>query len=271
MNTMRLSAAAIALVAGICSGISAFSAWWTLSASGTYSGTINFLPGDSLKGAFSGSSSTQTYASNGIGQVGALYEGVLAMTIVVMAIAFIAGIIGVILAVAKSRSQSTSRAFLGLSTVVIVVSLVAVLLVALAQPSIIAQHPAGSCGGYPGVKTPCNSFWGSVSGNGETVTWGADVGWYLEIVALVLGIAAFVVWRLSRPEPIEAPGAPVAAAVPSAVSTGVPVPAVTPPASVVETPPAAPVSERYCPACGARNLRASAFCESCGKPLPPRL
>lgn len=38
-------------------------------------------------------------------------------------------------------------------------------------------------------------------------------------------------------------------------------------------PGSAPVStipiERYCPSCGAGNARASAFCQKCGKPLPP--
>ena len=40
------------------------------------------------------------------------------------------------------------------------------------------------------------------------------------------------------------------------------VPAAAPP------PPPVP-GERYCAACGAANLRASAFCHKCGKPLPP--
>lgn len=33
---------------------------------------------------------------------------------------------------------------------------------------------------------------------------------------------------------------------------------------------AAPLSsERYCPVCGTGNARAAAFCQKCGKPLPP--
>ncbi len=37
------------------------------------------------------------------------------------------------------------------------------------------------------------------------------------------------------------------------------------------TPAAAPsvAGERYCPACGAGNSRASSFCVRCGGPLPP--
>lgn len=28
-------------------------------------------------------------------------------------------------------------------------------------------------------------------------------------------------------------------------------------------------AERFCPACGAGNLKVSTFCQKCGKPLPP--
>jgi hypothetical protein len=34
-------------------------------------------------------------------------------------------------------------------------------------------------------------------------------------------------------------------------------------------PPPTPAAERFCTSCGAGNLRASAFCQKCGKPLPP--
>ncbi len=36
--------------------------------------------------------------------------------------------------------------------------------------------------------------------------------------------------------------------------------------------PAAPIptsAERYCPSCGQGNSRSAAFCQRCGKPLPP--
>lgn len=281
MNPMRLSAAAIAFVAGICSAISAFTAWWTVSASGPDTASVSFLPGDSMSGAFSGSTASYTYASQGVGQVGGLYEGVLAVALVAMALSFVAGIIGIVLATSRAHSQSTSRAFLTLTIVVIVVALVIVLLVALGQPGILALNPAGACSGYPGSKTPCNSFWGSVSGNGETVSWAADTGWYLEISSLVLAIAAFVVWRLSRPEaaggpsetPVVTAPAPTTSEAPPESAVSPPQPAVTTiiyPGSTPAPPPASPPADRYCPSCGAKNSRASAFCEGCGKPLPPR-
>jgi hypothetical protein len=44
-----------------------------------------------------------------------------------------------------------------------------------------------------------------------------------------------------------------------------PGPQYAPPAS------ATPQAERYCPVCGMGNPRAAAFCQKCGKPLPPPL
>ena len=59
------------------------------------------------------------------------------------------------------------------------------------------------------------------------------------------------------PHPPPPPGAVPGYAMPGS--------AYAPPAAIV---PAITV-ERYCPSCGAGNLRASAFCHRCGKPLPP--
>jgi len=43
-----------------------------------------------------------------------------------------------------------------------------------------------------------------------------------------------------------------------------------PPAPViVPFSPAPPAADRYCPSCGTGNARSAAFCQKCGKPLPP--
>ena len=43
-----------------------------------------------------------------------------------------------------------------------------------------------------------------------------------------------------------------------------------PPASAGGTPtPGAPGPQRYCPACGQPNAASAAFCNRCGKPMPP--
>ncbi len=45
--------------------------------------------------------------------------------------------------------------------------------------------------------------------------------------------------------------------------------AARPPAAASAAPGTAPLPERYCPACGGGNSRSAAFCQRCGKPLPP--
>ncbi len=34
-------------------------------------------------------------------------------------------------------------------------------------------------------------------------------------------------------------------------------------------PPLGPPADRYCPSCGTGNTRAAAYCQKCGKQLPP--
>jgi len=50
-----------------------------------------------------------------------------------------------------------------------------------------------------------------------------------------------------------------------------PQPAYLPPAAqpLQMGTPSGLVSERFCPTCGRGNARTSAFCQGCGKPLPP--
>jgi hypothetical protein len=88
------------------------------------------------------------------------------------------------------------------------------------------------------------------------------------LVAL-LGVVLFIVGIVM----MVAPGEPTATAMRNVVYFHPPphpppppgaVPGYAPPTGIV---PAIAV-ERYCPACGAGNLRASAFCHRCGRPLP---
>jgi len=286
MNPKRVVASALAFAAGVCSGLSTISPWWSISVALPSEGaTLKFLPGDafSVSGNFYGNSAqgSLTYASHGLGQVGALYEGVLAFGVVVMVLSIAAGGIGLIWAFGKGRGPSKGSAFRSLTLALTIISVAAALLVPLAQPGIIAQHPAGLCGSSGGVKTMCNSFWGSASANGATATWGADVGWYLWVASFVLLITAMVVWQLSRDEPWETPivtpGVPVATYGGPASETSIGLQgqpsadqAESPPVITNGAPQTAPAAERFCPACGGANLRSSQFCESCGKPLPSR-
>lgn len=280
MNPKRLVASVLAIVAGVCAGVSTISSWWSASASGSSgSGTLNFLPGGSATASIPGESVSNSYASLGLGQVGALYEGILAYCLVVMIVSFAIGAIGLLWSFGKLHGPSKGSAVQTWAICLAAISLVIVILVPLLQPDLFDRGSSGICTG--GVSSPCNSFWGSASANGETVTWGADAGWYLAIAAFVLLIAAAVTWWLAKPEPIEAPSVPTAVVVPPPASFEAPfAPPSTPPqpppevivypGSSAAPPPPTPIAGRYCPSCGAKNLSASAFCESCGKPLPSR-
>ncbi len=73
------------------------------------------------------------------------------------------------------------------------------------------------CGNSP---NPCTAFWGSVSAGGSTISWGADVGWYLAIAAAVLLLVAFIQLWSTRKMPYTRDE--VAAASPYAMSAPAP-------------------------------------------------
>ncbi len=103
------------------------------------------------------------------------------------------------------------------------------------------------------AATYCNlSFFGVCLSHPYAGAGGALAG--LGFILLIIGIVLMVVTGPSAPAP-----APVVYAQPQPVYY-VPIP--PPP------PPPAP-ADRFCESCGARNARTSAFCDSCGKPLPP--
>lgn len=278
MNPKRLAASVLAVIAGICSGISTISSWYTISVSGSgVSEALEFQPGDSLSASANGASASATYASQGLGQVGGLYEGVLVFGIVVMALSLIVGAVGLLWTFGKLRTNSKGRAFQSWASCLVVVALVAVLLVPLVQPALLRNDPGSVCPNQSQINTPCNAFWGSASSGGVSLTWGADAGWYLEIATVVLLVAAAVAWWLSRTEAWESQSELFGATAPAAgttVPTGESDPSAPPnlePSQSRYSSTAAPASPgRYCPSCGAGNQWTSQFCESCGRPLPRR-
>lgn len=223
--------------------------------------------------------------------MGALYEGILVFGILAMVFSFIAGIVGFLWTFGKFRGPSRGSFVQSSGVVLIVLSLVIVVVVPVLQPVLFTRGVGGIC--PSGANSPCNSFWGSTTSAGETMTWGADAGWYLAIATLILLISAVVVWRVSRFEPWDASTTPAVFPAPATSNEG---PAFQPGAPTVQvyTPnidqslvepqtnaqqktaqsaapiQAAPPPERYCPACGAPNARTSGFCETCGRPLPHR-
>jgi len=279
MNWNRFLASVLAMVAGTLSGVSMLSAWWSLSLStGGHHYTLSFLPGNALTASVDQSPASGTYASVGLGQVGGLYEAVLAFGIVVTLLSIVAGIVGLLWTFGTLCGPSRGSAFEMLTIGLAIVSVGAIALVPLVQPSALASGsfiPCSSSGG----GSPCNSFWGTISGPNGTGTWGADAGWYLEIGAIALLLGAFVQWLTSRDEPWIVPrpasqvGVPSSArAAPLGGPSSVHVPGTqrrSAPGPRPNPARAASAPDRYCPACGCRNSRASAFCGGCGRALSP--
>lgn len=137
---------------------------------------------------------------------------------------------------------------------------------------------------YPGY-TACNSFAGQI----YQFLGGQDCNqvyaiFYVSILLIVVGLILIILGAaLSEPRETPAPAPqvvyvqqspspyappPQAYMAPPPPNGWPPPPTSVPPASI---PPqsSSPAADRYCPSCGGGNARASAFCESCGKPLPP--
>jgi hypothetical protein len=191
-NSGRFSCGILALVAGVLAGASTGVAWWTDYQSSVY---INFLPGGSLMGGGGSGTVTATYASLGLGPVGALYEAVLAMALAVTVLALLAGILGVFGSLGKLRSPKHNGRIRGLLIVVLIVALVSVVLVPIAQPYALSQS-SGGCSGF-GSESPCNTFWGAGATGGTGSSWGANAGYYLTVASVVLLLAGLVLWILA--------------------------------------------------------------------------
>ena len=205
MNSKGFAASVLGLIAGTLAGVSTLSPWWTISAaSGGYGGyaSIGFLPGDSFTASANGLSDSFSYASQGWGPVEGLYEGILVLGVLTLIIAVLAGILGAIRVFGPPKVLTGRDSVQTWTFVAILIALVAVILVPLAQPGVLAIHPAGLCAATYGSKTPCNSFWGSVTASGGSVSWGADAGWYLELASFIILISSLVVWRRAILEPL---------------------------------------------------------------------
>jgi hypothetical protein len=275
----RLIASFIILAAGICAGISTLSPWWTLTVSGgTITGSLSFLPGNSYTSSANGSTASFLYANQGLGPVGVLYEGILALAIVLMILALLAAFIGIAASLGRISNATRYYTIRNLVIVLIIISLFLVIIVPVLQPTLFHNsNPSGICMANGGVQTPCNSFWGSVTSDGEKLNWGSDVGWYLAIATVVLLFVGTFVWRSAYSEtwgrattsvPISVVGSAGSYASsggpqyqPTAALGSVSAPA-------VQLQSASP-AERYCPSCGTGNARAFAFCQKCGMALPP--
>jgi hypothetical protein len=278
----RIVASSLVLIAAVLLLTAMLVSWWgiTLTDGGT-TASVNFLPGSSYSssgtykgGTFSGSG---TYASANLSGVGILYETVLGAGLTSTIAAFAGMTLGFASASGTLRLRRPVGVADSLTTLSFVFALVLPILVVFAQPwayNTDTSTAGASCGGG---SNPCNSFWGSAASGGTTATWGADVGWYLVVVASILLLGALVLFWASDP-PLhtrdEILGASPQDATPQ---VDPPVPMSPPSTQNVAQPtvfkepaltPALPPSVRFCPFCGTPNDREYSYCQKCGKPLP---
>jgi hypothetical protein len=196
------------ILAGILAGIAALSPWWTLTVSGSLSGSFNFYPGSSYElTTAQGATSMVTYSSAAdLGSLSGLYEAVLGLLLAIFVLCLIIGFLLFLFGIRRPALGRFSLSFLSsqrtwfliVTFALIVLALVAVVLVPLAQPGLIKN-----CSGSG--ATECNSFWGSSSNGGINVSWGAAVGWSLGVASAVfLILIPIAYWLTGRGKTVPA-------------------------------------------------------------------
>ena len=256
----RFTASTLLLIATLLLATSMGVSWWGASVSGGGHATVlGFDPGSAFTvQSGSNSSAQQSYISVGLVHVGQLYEAVLGIGL----LATVAGLVSVVLSYLGAFAVFKSRRILPFTLVITLISLAsaAILpgLVALGQPGAFnADNTSGfgrsACGPSP---SPCTGFWGSVSAGGSTVSWGADVGWYLAIVAAVLLLVGLLLLWTVRKMPYTRYEARATSAYMATVPAG-------PNADSASSSPGspAPVAPAGMPA------STSAYCPRCGNPM----
>jgi putative oligomerization/nucleic acid binding protein len=202
-SSRRLLVGLLSLAAGVTAGVAALESWWTFWLSGPSWGSSEFLPGDSTRFTTNGASGSQTYASQGLGQLGTLYEGILVICVVSMILFFAGGILAILGSLGKLRHPTRHRVVRNLSVIALGLLLTAAVMLPVLQPPIFRGENQSVCGGTNGTQTPCTSFWGSLTAGSETLGWGAGVGWYLAVAIIIVTVAMLVIWRSSAHDPWE--------------------------------------------------------------------
>lgn len=189
----RAIAEALLAVTGLVALASALSPWWyTRTTTGATSSVAEFYPGASFYAGGGGGGGTTTYAAYGLVRVGALYEGVLAVSLLLLALAWAS--VGAI--VLSGRRPEASGLWLRrarrLTVLGVLLALAFLLVVPIGQPVLYrADDPGGSCSSGAG---PCASFWGASTG-ASSIAWGAGAGWWLDLGVTALFALGVVVER----------------------------------------------------------------------------
>ncbi len=179
--------------------------WWGFSATGNGAGeVIQFYPGSTFWTTTStAGTSSALYAASQFVHVGQLYEAILGIGILAAIAGFVATALGYLGVLAGPRGRAVGRFSFLFALTGFLAALILPILAAGGQPGALKTDGAAIAGGgaCPSGASPCNSFWGSLSAGGVTAGWGADVGWYLAVAAVVLFF--FALWQLwaSRGQP----------------------------------------------------------------------
>ncbi len=208
----RRLVAGIALVAaGVLLAGAAFAPWWTLTTqAGPESATLDFLPGaDFTATAQNGTLSlheTGSYASEGLGALAGLYEAALYATLAAAALALLGGALALATESHRLRGGARGHGVTALGLVAFLLATAMVAGVVLEQPGqYAAADPGGECSGPStnAVQSPCNSFWGSISGGNATATWGGALGWDLALAGAILAGVGGAMWWAGLENPWE--------------------------------------------------------------------
>ncbi len=187
----RYATAGLALLSGIVALGSLFTYWWLWTGAGT---NIAFFPGPSFRtnGTFS------SYASAGLGQVGGVFDAILALGAVAGLLLLVGG--GWLLWTSVRHRPAPSRLPAGLTVAGVVLEAVSVFVAVLLVPWSFNASSGGSayCAGWSGPYSPCKYFWGTGHAGGVGITFvGAD-GWIVMVGALALGVVGLLIWRYGR-------------------------------------------------------------------------
>jgi hypothetical protein len=131
-------------------------------------------------------------AGNGSELQAGLWYGILASSVAIAVLAF-AGDVALVSSMAGTVRVRRARRVL---TVCVVTGIVVMAAALVAVPALqgAALRDVGTCVGYASGPSPCNSFFGHVSGaectaHGcaeENLSWYPEAGWYLGLIAMVL-------------------------------------------------------------------------------------
>ena len=184
-------------LAGLLAGISALTPWWYTSAMGSATSSLaEFFPGANLYAGGGGGGGYVSYAGVGAGQLGNLYEAVLAGTIAVMLLSW--AVAGLVLASARRRGTSRLQIARWLAWAGLAVAVLLAALIPLLQPALLDVAGAKAACSAGTSSGPCSSFWGSTTVASTRYVWGAGAGWWLDLGAVIL-LALVVVLLLPRP------------------------------------------------------------------------